>query len=482
MERLDLQPAPPLAGRAVQRLAGRFGGALLQPGDAGYDAARRVWNGLIDRRPALIARCTSIEDVRQAVAFAREHELDIAVRGGGHNVAGHAVCDDGLVIDLSPMRGIHVDPEKQRARAEGGTTWADLDAATEPFGLATPGGVVSTTGIAGLTLGGGIGWLRRKYGLSCDNLLAADVVTADGGLVRAGETENADLLWGLRGGGGNFGIVTAFEYRLHAVGPTVAFAGTMYPAEEAAALLPRWRDFMDAAPDEISSHALFWTVPAGAAFPPALHGRAVVIVVALYSGDWQTGERHLKPLRTLGTPLLDMSRPRPYVEVQTLFDAFFPPGWFYYWKSLRLARLDADVIDAVIGHAAARPSPHTLIPIWHHGGAMARPAPEATAFGDRSASFLLSLDTTWTDPRATDENIAWTRAAWHDLQRFSTGGLYLNFPGMGEDNESLVRGAYGTNYDRLARLKQTYDPDNVFHCNQNIVPGGAEENGLNIEA
>lgn len=461
-------------GQDIRIFADRLQGPLLQPTSDGYDDARRVWNGMIDKRPALIARCAGVADVVEAVNFCREHEVLLAVRGGGHNVAGTATCDGGLVLDLSSMRGVHVDPQARTARVEGGATFRDLDRETQIFNLATPGGVVSTTGVAGLTLGGGLGWLRRKYGLTADNLLSADVVKADGEIVRASEIEHPDLFWALRGGGGNFGVVTSFEFRLHEVGPRVMFAAVMYPFERAHELLPKWRDFMSEAPEEVSAEALFWTVPEVDAFPDEAHARPVFVVAALHCGDWKEGERILQPLREFAEPILDLSTVAPYEEIQTLFDPFFPAGeQRYYWKSLRLDGLDDDVMNAIIEHAATRPSSKTIIPIWHHGGAMSQIGPEESAFGDRSAPYLLSLDSTWKDPADDEENVEWTRDVWNDMQRFSTGGMYLNFPGMGEEGDRLVRSAYGANYERLARIKARYDPDNVFRMNENIEPASA---------
>jgi FAD/FMN-containing dehydrogenase len=467
---LEVEPVR-LSAETVRELSDRVLGPVVTPDQSGYREARRVWNGMIDERPGLVVRCRGAADVIRAVRFAREHELLVAVRGGGHNVAGTGTCDGGLVIDLSPMRSVRVDPQDRTVRAQGGATWRDVDHETQAFGLATPGGVVSETGIAGFTLGGGLGWLRRKYGLTCDNLIAADVVTADGELVRTSETERPDLFWALRGGGGNFGIVTSLEYRLHEVGPEVMFAAVMYPFEQAGELLPAWRDFVEEAPEEVSAEALFWTVPDVDTFPEEARGRKVFIVAALHCGDWREGERVLKPLRELDEPVLDLSAVAPYEEVQTMFDPFFPAGEKrYYWKSLRLERLDDDVIAAIVDHAASRPSPDTIVPIWHHGGAMSRVGPAETAFGDRSAPYLLSLDSTWTDSDDDQANVEWTREVWRDMQRFSTRGSYLNFPGMGEEGERLVRDAYGANYERLTRVKAEYDPDNFFRVNQNIEP------------
>jgi FAD/FMN-containing dehydrogenase len=463
--------APPLNELAIQQFAAALRGSVIQPGDSSYDEARAVRNGLIDRSPALIVRCTGVADVVAAVNFACEHGPLLSVRGGAHNVAGAAVNDSGLVIDLSAMRGVQVDPEARTARVQGGATWADVDRETQSFGLATPGGKVSTTGVGGLTLHGGFGWLRRRYGYSIDNLLAVDIVTADGQVRTANETENPDLFWAVRGAGSNFGVVTEFTFRLHAVGPEVAFAAPFYALEDAARVLPAWRDFMAEAPDDVSSNAMFWSVPAVEGFPPELHGQPVLILPAMYAGDDAEGARVLQPLRELGTPLLDLSGPMPYTGLQSAFDPFFPKGWLYYWKSLYLDRLDEETMAAILRHAAERPSPQTLMALWHlGGGAASRVAAEATAFGSRAMPFMLSFDTTWTDPADSERKIAWTRAAWADMRRFGSGGLYLNFAGFGEEQEALVRAGYGANYERLVDLKTQYDPGNLFRMNQNIRP------------
>jgi FAD/FMN-containing dehydrogenase len=457
---------------AIAQFKARLGDKLIEPHDDQYDAARRVWNGMIDRRPRLIVRCQDVADVIEAVNFAREQQLLVAVRGGGHNVAGSAVCDGGLVIDLSPMKDIKVSPYLNRARAQGGVTWGELDEATQAFGLATPGGVVSTTGIAGLTLGGGVGWLRRKHGMSCDNLLSVDVVTADGALRTASPEENPELFWGLCGGGGNFGVVTSFEYRLHPVGPEVMFVGALYPLERAREVVTFWRDFMRDTPDEVSSQAVFWSVPDDPAFPEQLHGRPVVALVAVHCGSVAEGQQVLQPLRELGEALLDLSGPAPFAQVQQLYDPFFPAETLhYYWKSLELESLDGPVLERIIAAAESRPSPRTLIPIWHHGGAMSRRTAEETAYGDRGNEFLLSIDSTWDDPDEDERNIRWTREFWRDMHRFSSGSLYLNFGGFGEEGEALVQAAYGPQtYARLVALKDRYDPDNLFRLNHNIRP------------
>jgi FAD/FMN-containing dehydrogenase len=457
--------------QAIEELRAGFRGELVQPGSPCYDEDRRVRNGLIDRHPALIARCSGTADVVAAVNFAREHQLLLSVRGGGHNVSGAATNDGGIVIDLSPMRGVRVDPAAKTVRVQGGATWGDVDRETQLFGLATPGGVVSSTGVGGLTLHGGWGWLRRKYGYCVDNLLAVDLVTADGQVRMASATENPDLFWAVRGAGSNFGVVTSFEFRLHAVGPLVAFAATVYALEDAERVVPAWRDFMSAAPDEVSSQLFLWSVPAAEAFPADLHDRPMVATAATHAGPAEEGERVLRPLRELATPLLDLSATMPYAVLQTAFDPLFPKGRLYYWKSLYLNDFEGETLAATIRYARNRPTPMSLIGVWHlGGGAASRADAEATAFGRRTAPYLLSFDTTWEDPSDTDHCVGWTRSAWSAMHRFSDGGLYLNFAGFGEEKEALVRAGYGANYDRLAVLKAKYDPGNLFRMNQNIRP------------
>jgi FAD/FMN-containing dehydrogenase len=458
--------------QAIEELRVTFRGELIEPESSGYDEIRHVRNGLIDRHPAVIARCAGTADVVAAVNFAREHELLVSVRGGGHNVAGTATNDGGLVIDLSPMRGVRVDPGAKTVRVQGGATWGDVDRETQLFGLATPGGVVSSTGVGGLTLHGGWGWMRRKYGYCVDNLLAVDIVTADGQVRTASETEHPDLFWAVRGAGSNFGVVTSFEFRLHEVGPLVAFAAPVYALEDVERVVPIWRDFLADAPEEVSSSFLFWGVPAAEAFPAELHDKAVAVPVAMYAGPAEEGERVLRPLRELATPVLDLSGTMPYAVLQGAFDAFFPKGRLYYWKSLYLNDFDEETMAATIQYARDRPTPMSLMALWHlAGGAASRVGTDATAFGRRTAPYLLSLDTTWDDPAETERCIAWTRAVWSDLHRFSDGGLYLNFAGFGEEKEVLVRAGYGANYDRLVELKTRYDPGNLFRVNQNIRPG-----------
>ncbi len=446
-------------------------GELIAPGSAAYDAARVVWNGMIDRRPALIAKCRNAADVVASVNHARTRGLPIAVRGGGHNVAGYAVCDGGLMIDMSPMNAVRITSGLDRVYVEGGATWGDVDAATTPFGRATPGGLISTTGVAGLTLSGGIGWLRGTHGLSCDNLVAADVVTAGGHLIHASETENADLLWALKGGGGNFGIVVNFEFRLHPIAEELTFCAPAYPEELADDILAQWRDYITAVPDEVSGLAEFSTIPKDPAYPENTWGKRVLTLATVYDGPAEEGERVTEPLRSLGEPLLDFSGRMPYRALQSIYDGLFPKGRDRcYWKSTYLSGLDNGVIADITKRVAKRPSEMTFASIWKFGGAIQRVAADATAFGDRSMPFMLSLDAIWSDPADDDTNIGWVRDVWRDTQPYSTGRLYLNFPGFGE-GENLVRDAFGAEtYARLQKVKRNYDPDNLFHLNQNILP------------
>jgi len=372
------------------------------------------------------------------------------------------------------MRGVRVDLEQRTVRAEGGATWADLDRETQAFGLAAPGGIVSTTGIGGLTLGGGQGWLRRTHGMTCDNLISADVVTADGQLLVASETKNADLFWALRGGGGNFGVVTSFEYRLHPVGPIVAFAGLVYPLEQSDQVMAGFRDFVADAPDEINASATWWTIPAAPGFPEELHGQAVLIPGALFAGPATEGEARLMPLRQLAEPILDLSAILPFTAVQQLFDPFFPSGQLrYYWKSLYLAGLGSEVVDEIVTWVQSRPSPLSMAGVWALGGALGRVDAAATATGERGAPYLLEILANWAIPEETEPNVTWARSFFDAMERFSTGKANLNFPGFGEDPR-FVRAALGQNYGRLAALKQKYDPTNLFRQNQNIDPRDAE--------
>ncbi|MFP3920620.1 MAG: FAD-binding oxidoreductase [Dichotomicrobium sp.] len=455
-----------LDNTTIEAFADNLGGEVLQPHDAGFDKSVRIWNAAARKQPGLVARCRSAVDVATAVNFARENGLVVAVRGGGHNVAGTATCEGGLMIDLSPMNAVEVDPQARTARAGGGATWADLDAGTQKYGLATAGGLVSKTGIAGLTLGGGLGWLRRKHGLSCDNLVAVEIVTADGSILTASETENVELFWGIRGGGGNFGVVTTFEYRLHPVGPEVMFAFVLYPTENGRAVLSGWRDFCDNAPDEVCSITLCGTVPSEDPFPADIHGRHFIALATVYVGPVAEGERILQPLRELGEPLCDFSGPMPFVEIQSNFDDDYPDGRRYYWKSLYLERFDDAAIDLVLRLTAERPSDLSTVDVWQLGGAMGRVAPDATAFGNRRAPWLLGVESNWDDPAADERNRDWTREACARFAPLSTGEAYLNF-----EPEMVSRSCSDTAREmRLAALKGRYDPGNLFRLNHNIAP------------
>jgi FAD/FMN-containing dehydrogenase len=446
-------------------------GELVRPGDGAYEEARLLWNGMIDKRPALIARCESVEDVVASVAFARASDLLLAVRGGGHGVAGYAACDGGLVIDLSAMNGVSVDPERRLATVGGGARLGDVDRATQEYGLAVPFGVVSATGVAGLTLSGGMGWLRRQHGLSCDNLVSAQVVTADADVVTASEDENPELLWALRGGGGNFGVVTSFEFRLHPVGPEVAVAFVLYPGDRAREALDAFRRFMESAPDEISPLCFLGHVPEADIFPAESHGARYVAFAGVHPGDPAEGERVLQPLRDLGDPIVDLSGTMPFVEAQSLLDEDYPNGWQYYWKSIELDLLSDEALDLVIEHAWAAPSHHSTVDIWWQGGAMGRVAADATAYGAREL-ILLGYEANFEDPDERDANVAWVRDSIDQVRPLSTGGVYLNFPGFFEEGDALLRDAYGPeNYERLVALKSKYDPANLFRLNGNIEPG-----------
>jgi FAD/FMN-containing dehydrogenase len=457
---------------SIDALETELNGRLIRPGDPGYEDGRHVWNGMIDRRPALIARCQDAADVRAAVRFAGEHRLLLAVRGGGHNVAGFGTCDGGLVIDLSRMRDVHVDLDARTARVAGGATLADVDAATQEHGLAIPGGIVSTTGVAGLTLGGGQGWLRRTFGMTCDSLLSAEVVTADGQVVTASEAEHPELFWALRGGGGNFGVVTSFEFRTHPVGPTLAFAGPGYPLERAETVIAAMREFAAAAPDEVNVSATWWTIPAVPGFPEELHGRHVIILGAVHVGPPEEGERLLQPLREVDVPLLDLSASVPYVGLQQMFDPFFPARALrYYWKSMYLAELGDDAVRTVAESVRARPSESSMVGMWALGGALDRVDPAATATGARGAPFLLEILTSWDDPADDEVNVTWARDLFDAMKPFGTGKTNVNFPGFGDDTD-FGRAAFGEQWSRLVEVKRRYDPKNLFRLNQNVDPEG----------
>jgi FAD/FMN-containing dehydrogenase len=457
---------------AISELRNRIGCDVMVAADEGYNRARVVWNAMIDRRPAVIVRAKGAADVIDAVNFARTHALAISIRGGAHNVAGHAVGDDSMMIDLSAMRAVRVDRARRRAWVEGGAIWRDVDRETQAFGLAVPGGLISDTGVAGLTLSGGIGWLRSRHGLSIDNLVAADVITAEGRLLHASHEENPDLLWALKGGGGNFGVVTNFEFALHAVGPEVMFCAPIYPIESAGRAIRFWRDFLADKNGEVGSLAEFSTVAEGPDFSKEDWGKRVVTLAAVYAGNAQEGETLINPLRDLGDMVADFSGRMEYCAVQRLFDALMPTGQFRcYWKCHYLSNLSDTVIDEIVAGNRNPPSRNTLSSIWNFGGATANVTAEATAFGDRSMPYMFSIDSVWKAPDDDVANITWTRDFWRRMEPYShKGRLYLNFPGLGEEGEELVRRTFGDNYPRLAALKRKYDPNNLFRFNQNIRP------------
>jgi FAD/FMN-containing dehydrogenase len=448
-----------------------FRGRTITPDHADYDDARALWNGAVDRRPRLIARCRGAADVAAAVRSSRDHGLEIAVRGGGHNVAGTASCDDGIVIDLSDMRAAWVDPAARTARVQGGALWGDVDHETQVHGLATTGGIVSHTGVGGLTLGGGIGWLMRKHGLTVDNLLAAHVVTAEGEILRVSDDEHPDLFWALRGGGGNFGVVTSFDFRLHSLGPDLVAGPILWDAEDTDEVLRFYRDFVHDAPDELGTVVRFGTAPPLPVIPEDLHWRRVVIVASCYAGPIEEAEDVLRPLRAFGAPLVDLVGVTAYVDHQSAIDSTVRHGWNYSWKSTYLPELDDELVDVVAEHAFASSSPRSYVAVFHLGGAVGRVPGGETAFGNRHASHAITLDAVWRPSEGDgDHDIAWTKTFFDSLDRFRDG-VYVNFLDA-DEAPGRVREAYGDAvYDRLADVKALYDPENVFHHNQNIAPG-----------
>ncbi len=464
-------PEQTLAAPAVEELARSFGGALLQPGDEGFDEARLVWNGIHDRHPALIARCATPDDVVAAVNFAREHELTVAVRGGGHSAPGYATCDDGIVIDLSPMNNVEVDPDMKTARAEAGTTWGEFDAATQEHGLAVTGGRFSTTGIAGLTLGSGSGWLERKCGLTADNLLSADIVTAAGERVTANAGENPDLFWGIRGGSGNFGIVTSFTYRLHEVGPMIYGGMLLATPDRARDTMAFMRDYMAEAPDDLGGGVAFVNAPPAPFVPPELQHQPAVGVIVCWTGSPEEGERVVAPIRNVMKPVVDVVQPMPYTALQSMLDDGGPKGIRGYFKAEFLEDLEDDVIDKLVDHGAKRPGPLVQLLMEPMGGAISRVGEDDTALGRRDVPWCYHALAMWMEPDEDTANahISWAKALADDLKPHATDGVYLNY--ISDEGEERVRSTYGpVKYDRLVALKDRYDPDNMFHLNQNIRP------------
>lgn len=452
----------------IEHFRTHFQGDVLLPGDAGYDEARQIWNAMTDRRPALIARCTSPEDVVQAVKLAREHNLLVSIKGGGHNIAGNAVCDDGLMIDLSPMKGVHVDPNARRATVEPGCTLADFDAAAQAHGLATPLGINSTTGVAGLTLGGGFGWLSRKYGMTVDNLLSADVVTADGSQVRASESENDDLFWGLRGGGGNFGVVTSFEFQLHPVGPNLLTGLIVFPFEQAKSVLTQFARFTETMPDDLNVWMVTRKAPPLPFLPEDVHGQEVVVLALCYAGDPAEGEKLISPLRGFGTAHGEYIGVQPYTAWQQAFDPLLAPGARNYWKSHNFSQLSGGAIDSIIEYAGKLPSPQCEIFIGTIGGQTARVAPEAMAYSSRDANYVMNVHGRWESAAEDEGCIAWAREFFAKSQPFASAGAYINF--LTQEEADRIADAYGATYKRLVDLKKKYDPTNLFRMNQNIKP------------
>jgi FAD/FMN-containing dehydrogenase len=446
----------------------RFQGEVLLPGVAGYEEVRQIWNAMIDRRPALIGRCTTPEDVANAVRFSRKHNMLVSVRGGGHNIAGNSVCDDGIMIDLSLMKSIHVDPKVRRATVEPGCTLADFDAAAQTHGLATPLGINSTTGVAGLTLGGGFGWLSRKYGLSVDNLLSADVVTADGNQLHASITENSDLFWGLRGGGGNFGIVTSFEFQLHPVGPDLLSGLIVFPFDQAKSVLTKFARFTETMPDELNVWMVTRKAPPLPFLPEEVHGKTVVVLAICYAGDPAEGEKLIEPLRGFGTAHGEHIGVQPYTAWQQTFDPLLTKGARNYWKSHNFSKISEGVIETIIEYAAMLPSPQCEIFIGTIGGQTTRIAPDAMAYSNRDANYVMNVHGRWESAADDARGISWARQFFTKSKPFASDGAYINF--LTEEETDRIAFAYGTTYKRLVELKKKYDPTNFFRMNQNIRP------------
>jgi FAD/FMN-containing dehydrogenase len=454
---------------AVAELRAGFRGQIVERGDPGYDESRKIWNGSISRRPALIARCAGVADVIGAVKFGRQHGLPVAVRSGGHSFPGHSIADDALVIDLSLMKGVRIDPEARTARVQAGVLLGELDRETQAFGLAAPSGIVTHTGVAGLTLGGGIGWIMRKHGLSVDRLRSVDLVTADGEFVKASEDENADLFWGIRGGGGNFGIVTEFEFELVPLGPTILAGPIFWPMEDSGKVLRFYRDWIAEAPDELMTIVLHRKAPPLPFVPPELHGKPVVMVVPCWIGDPEEGERLIKPLREFGSPVADVCTPKPFLTHQAMFDPSFVPGRWYYMRSCDVKELTDEVIDVTVEHSLKIRSPLTSFPIWQAGGgAVSRVRDDETAFNGRNAGFTYNITSSTENADGFDEEREWVRNFWSALEPWHTT-VYVNF--LMDEGEERIRTAYGAEkWDRLKTLKRKYDPDNFFRLNQNISP------------
>lgn len=457
-----------LSADALAGLRASMRGDLCLSEEAGYEEARTIWNAMIDRRPSAIARCRGASDVIHAVRLARENQLLLSIRGGGHNIAGNAICEGGLVVDLSPMRSVRIDPESRTARVEPGVTLGEFDREAQAFGLATPLGINSTTGVAGLTLGGGFGWLSRKLGFTVDNLLAADVVTAEGQLVKASATDNPDLFWAIRGGGGNFGVITSFEFKLHPVGPQVVAGLIVHPFENARSILAGYRSVAAAAPDDLSVWVVLRKAPPLPFLPEAVHGREILVFAVCWAGDPAKADAALAQLRALGAPIADVIGPQPYTSWQTAFDPLLTPGAFNYWKSHNFIALSDGLLDALVAAVGRLPTDECEVFIGQLGGASSRVAKDATAYPHRDANFVMNVHTRWRQKADEKRSIAWARELFAAAAPHATGGVYVNF--MPEDERERTAGAYGTNYERLTALKAKYDPENLFRLNQNVRP------------
>jgi FAD/FMN-containing dehydrogenase len=458
-----------LAGEELDALRAQLRGALCLPGEPGYDQARTIWNAMIDRRPAVVVRAAGAADVISAVSFARKHGLLLAVRAGGHNIAGNAVCDGGLLIDLTPMKSVRIDPQARTARVEPGVTLGEFDREAQAFGLATPLGINTTTGVAGLTLGGGFGWISRKHGLTVDNLISVDVVTAKGELLHASERENPDLFWAVRGGGGNFGIVTSFEFRLHPIGPQVLAGLIVHPIANAKELFEGYRKLTAAAPDELTCWVVLRKAPPLPFLPPEVHGKLVMVLAMCWCGDLEAGNKAVAPFRALGKPIADVVGPSPFTGWQGAFDPLLTPGARNYWKSHDFTSLNAELIDVILDSVGRVPSDDCEVFIGHLGGEVNRRGADATAYPHRNIEYVMNVHTRWSDAGQDKACIAWARELFDRAAKYATGGVYVNF--MPEDEKGRVKaGAYGPNFDRLAKLKTNFDPENVFRMNQNIAP------------
>ena len=457
-----------LDGASLEKLKSSLRGALLFPGDEGYDTSRTVWNAMIDRKPALVARCAGVADIRQAVTFAQTHRLLTAVKGGGHNIAGNAVCEGGLLIDLSTMRTVTIDPIAAVAHVEPGATLGDFDHECQAFGLATPVGINSTTGIAGLTLGGGFGWLSRKHGMTVDNLLAADVVTADGRLIRANEKEHADLFWAIRGGSGNFGVVSRFEFKLHPVGPEILSGMIVYPIKEAAQALKQFREVVKKLGDDTNVWTVLRKAPPLPFLPPEVHGTEIIAFCLFHAGDPDAGRAAFEPLRKFGTVLGEFTAMQPYTAWQQTFDPLLTPGARNYWKSHNFVDLSDGAIDVAVKYAQSLPSPHCEIFFGLIGGATTRPRRDATAYSHRDAIYVCNVHGRWETATEDQKCTDWARGFFKEAAPYATGGVYVNF--LTDDEPERVKTAYGPGYDRLVAVKNQYDPGNLFRMNQNIRP------------